>query len=412
VFAVALVALAGCGDRGGRETVPNTTAGTASPSTAATTSPSTSTKSTAPSTAAPSTTAPSGCTSRAAIDAWPVAQRAAQLIALPSLDFDVAGLTPLIRNGTGGILFLGSASAPSDLRARLTAAAGAYPQAFPLVMADVEGGGVQRLQGPVDAFPWPRELAATMSVDQVRALALRVGSQMKNLGVTVNLAPVLDLDDRAGPNATNPDGERSFSLDPAITSEYGIAFMRGLQAAHVLPVVKHFPGIGLSIANTDFGPAATRPIGELRASGLQPFAKAIAAGAPAVMISNASTPGLTTTPGAVSPAVIEGLLRRELGFHGLVVTDSLSAGAIASAGYTVPEAALAAIRAGADLVLFGSTLTPADVAKLSPGNVAMTRQAIIDKLVKGVRDGGLSPDRLNDAVAHVLAAKGVKLCDS
>jgi beta-N-acetylhexosaminidase len=348
--------------------------------------------------------------SRAAIDAWPLAKRAAQLIALPSLDFVVAGLTPLIRSGTGGILFLGNATAPTDLRARLAAADGTTPQTAPLVMADVEGGGVQRLTGPVEAFPWPREMAATMSVAQVRALAQTVGTQMQNLGVNVDLAPVADLDNRAGPNAVNPDGERSFSVDPAITSEYGIAFMRGLQAASVLPVLKHFPGIGLSVANTDFGPAATRPIAELRAHGLQPFANAIAAGAPAIMISNAVTPGLTTRPASMSPSVIQDLLRRGLGFHGLVVTDSLSAGAIASAGYTVPEAALAAVKAGADLVLFGSTLTPADVARLSPANVAVTRQAIIDAIVNGVRNGELSPDRLNEAVGHVLIAKGVKLC--
>jgi beta-N-acetylhexosaminidase len=350
--------------------------------------------------------------SRVAIDKWPLAQRAAQLIALPALDFDVADLSPLIRSGTGGILFLGTATAPADLRARIAAAVGRTPQTTPLVMADVEGGGVQRLHGPVEDFPWPRELAATMSADQVRTLAQRIGTQMQHLGVTVNLAPVVDLDDRSGPSATNPDGKRSFSIDPTVAGAYGIAFMRGLQAAGVLPVVKHFPGIGLSVANTDFGPAATRPIGELRASGLLPFVKAIAAGAPAVMISNATTPGLTTMPGSVSPSVIQDLLRRQLGFHGLVVTDSLSAGAIASAGYTVPEAARAAVAAGADLVLFGSTLTPADVAQLSPGNVAATRQAIIDALVNGVRNGGLPVDRLNEAVAHVIAAKGVKVCSS
>jgi beta-N-acetylhexosaminidase len=253
-------------------------------------------------------------------------------------------------------------------------------------------------------------MAASMSADQVQALARTVGIEMQNLGVDVNLAPVLDLDDRAGPSATNPDGKRSFSLDPAITSEYGIAFMRGLQAADVLPVLKHFPGIGLSVANTDFGPAATRPIQELRANGLQPFANAIAAGAPAVMISNATTPGLSTLPASVSSSVIQDLLRRQLGFQGLVVTDSLSAGAITAAGYTVPEAALAAIKAGADLVLFGSTLTPADVAQLSPANVAVARQAIIDSIVNGARNGDLSADRLDQAVAHVLAAKGVKLC--
>jgi len=341
----------------------------------------------------------------------PVAQRAAQLIAIPVLDFDVATLASLVRSGTGGLLFLGTDDAPADLRERVTAAEGnPTAQNKPLVMADVEGGGVQRLRGAVEDFPWPRDQAATMSPEQVQALARTVGKQMEDAGVTVDLAPVLDLDDRAGPNATNPDGKRSFSLDAAITSRYGIAFVHGLQSAGVLPVVKHFPGIGLSNANTDDGPAATQPIDQLRRNGLRPFADAIAAGAPAVMVSNATTPGLSTLPASVSPSVIRDLLRSELGFNGLVVTDSLSAGAIADAGYTVPEAALAAVEAGADLVLFGSTLTPADVAQLSPQDVAATRQAIIDKITSAVATGDLPARRLDEAVAHVLAAKGVELC--
>jgi len=347
----------------------------------------------------------------AEIDSWPIERRAALVIALPSLNFDVAALSPLLRSGAGAVLFLGGAPAPADLRDRIsTAASGLDRATAPLVMADVEGGRVQRLRGVVAPFPWPRRLAATSSASSVQGVANTVGKQMLASGVNVDLAPVLDLDDRPGPSAANPDGLRSFSRDPHVTSRYGIAFMQGLRAAGVLPVLKHFPGIGESSGNTDYGPAATQPYGVLLAAGLRPFADAIAAGAPAVMVSNASTPGLSTEPASVSPAVIEDVLRRKLHFTGLVMTDSLSAGAIADAGYSVPQAAAAAIKAGADLVLFGSTLTPRETALLSPTKVAQTRQAMIDAIAGAVRSGDLPPERLDDALAHVLAAKGVDLC--
>jgi beta-N-acetylhexosaminidase len=351
------------------------------------------------------------CVSVATLDAEPVAQRAAQLIVLPSLDFNVTALTPLLRNGAGGLLFLGNAIPPLNLRSEIaTAIHSRRSLAVPLVMADVEGGGVQRLPGAVQSFPWPRELASTMTTQQVRALAHTVGSAMMRAGVNVDLAPVVDLDNGIGPSVTNPDGLRSFSPSSTITTRYANAFMQGLRSAGVTPVLKHFPGIGGSTRNTDYGTAATRPLSQLRAADLQPFISGIAKGAPAIMVSNANTPGLSTIPASVSPNVIQHLLRDQLGFSGLVLTDSLSAGAISAAGYTVPHAALAAIKAGADLVLFGSTLTAADVAQLSPENVAATRQSIIDTIVQAALDGDLPITRLDDAVRHVVAAKGLHLC--
>jgi beta-N-acetylhexosaminidase len=109
--------------------------------------------------------------------------------------------------------------------------------------------------------------------------------------------------------------------------------------------------------------------------------------------------------------VIHDVLRGQLGFAGLVVTDSLSAGAITQAGYTVPQAAVASVEAGSDLVLFGSTLTPADTAMLSPANVEASRAAIVAALVSAVSRGELPTSRLDEAVTHVLAAKGLSPCD-
>ena len=352
------------------------------------------------------------CVSSSEIAGWTVARRAAQLVVLPVVNFQVNALLPIVRDGVGGLLFLGPAAPPTDLRAQLAAVEGAEdPGAHGLlVMADVEGGGIQRLPGVVQSFPWPRDMAATMSTRQVQSLAQSVGAQMRSAGVNVDLAPVVDLDDRPGPSDTNPDGARSFGIDPVKTSSYGVAFVRGLQQGGVLPVVKHFPGLGGATANTDDGPANTLPYAQLQTAGLRPFRAAIAAGAPAIMVANASVPGLTDEPASLSPTVINDLLRTQLGFSGLVVTDSLSAGAISAAGDTVPQAAAASIAAGADVVLFGSTLTPADTALLSPANVAGTLQSIEDAIAQAVAASALPESRLDTAVAHVLAAKGARSC--
>jgi beta-N-acetylhexosaminidase len=97
-------------------------------------------------------------------------------------------------------------------------------------------------------------------------------------------------------------------------------------------------------------------------------------------------------------------------FAGLVMTDSLSAGAVQAAGYTVPAAAVAAIKAGADMVLFGSTLTPAQTALLAPAPLGASISSVTEALVAATTAGSLSVDRLDDAVAHVVAATGTDLC--
>ncbi|HEY7812437.1 MAG TPA: glycoside hydrolase family 3 N-terminal domain-containing protein, partial [Nakamurella sp.] len=314
----------------------------------------------------PSTTTPV-CTEAAAVARWPLARRAAQLVVVPALDGQLRQLGSPISAGVGGVLLLGS-STPTDLAAQVGAANRLAPTPL-MVMADEEGGGVQRLAELVESLPWARQMAATWTPAQVQAAAVRTARQMQAVGVTVDLAPVLDVDGGDGPNASNPDGLRSFSADPTTVVRYGTAFADGLLQGGVTPVVKHFPGLGGATANTDYGPADTRRLAELRATGLVPFRAAVAAGAPAVMISNAAVPGLTTLPASISPAAVQTLLRDELGFHGLVLTDSLSAGSVSAAGYGIVRAAVAAVEAGADMVLFGSTLTPAETLLLSPDNV-------------------------------------------
>jgi beta-N-acetylhexosaminidase len=340
-----------------------------------------------------------------------VSRLAATVVTVPVLDFATTAVTAEVGDGAGGVLFLGSAAAPADLAARVAALrANAPARTRPLVMADEEGGGVSRLAPVVSAVPWPRTMADTMTTAAVRTLARRVGRQMVAAGVDVDLAPVADVDDRPGPSASNPDGSRSFSGDPTTAAAYTVAFLQGLSDAGVRPVVKHFPGLGGSTGNTDVGPASTQPLSALSSTDLTPFLAAIRAGAPAVMVSNASVPGLTTSPSSLSAKVIGDLLGTQLGFRGLVVTDSLSAGAILTGGRTLPEAAVEAVAAGADLVLFGSTLTAADVAQLSPANVRRTFASIVGALARAVADGRLPVARLRAAAVAVTGAADDRLC--
>jgi beta-N-acetylhexosaminidase len=216
----------------------------------------------------------------------------------------------------------------------------------------------------------------------------------------MDLAPVLDLDDRPGPSATNPDGTRSFSIDPSVATRYGLAFAHGLQRSGVVPVVKHFPGLGYATANTDVKPAWTLPWSTLQHQGLLPFEAAVGAGLPAVMVSNARVPGLTHLPSTLSSHVVSDVLRGQLHFGGLLMTDSLSAGAVSGAGYSVRRAAVRALEVGEDMVLFNA----------DPGAVASTWDQVVRAIVRAVRHGHLPRARLREAADHVLTAKGAAVC--
>lgn len=330
---------------------------------------------------------------------WSLDRRAAQLVVVPAEEDDVLAARPVVAEGVGGIILFGS-DAPPDLPADLAALRRAAASGVPvLVMIDEEGGEVQRMANLVGNLPWPRTMASTMTVGQVRALAEQVGRRMRAAGVTMDLAPVLDLSDGPGPDAADPDGPRSFSIRGPIATAYGLAFAQGLQDGGVIPVVKHFPGLGQASYNTDFGPASDPPLSVLQAGSLRPFEAAIRAGLPAVMVGNVSIPDLTGgLPATLSTAAITGLLRHQLGFGGLVLTDSLSALAVQDAGYSVPQAAARAIEAGADMVLFDSP------------DPEVTTNKVIASIAAAVTSGRLPASRLDDAVQHVLKAKNVSLC--
>jgi beta-N-acetylhexosaminidase len=344
--------------------------------------------------------APPPCTTAAKLASWSLERLALQTLTVPVQETSVSAVSAQVAAGTGGVILFGS-QAPASIGSSLATLTAKAPDGIaPFVMSDEEGGTVQRMPNIVGRIPSARTMARTMTTAQIHDLALHMGQKLKAAGVTMDLAPVLDLDDRAGPSAANPDGTRSFSLDPKKASAAGLAFMNGLRDAGVVPVVKHFPGLGYSTANSDNAEAKTRAWPDLQKRDLLPFQDAISADVPAVMIANASVPGLTTLPASLSPEAITTVLRQQMHYDGLIVTDSLSATAIKVAGYSVPKAVVQSLRAGADLVIY----------TLEVGNVSTATRQTTDAIVAAVNAGTLSRDRLEDAVTHILAAKKVDLC--
>ncbi len=336
----------------------------------------------------------SGCT-------WNLNTLAAQVVAVPVKGASLAAATPAVSAGAGGILLFGNM--PGDLKAQLASLTSHAPNGHPpFVMADEEGGDIVRLSGVVTSLNSARWMADHWSADRIQQAARSLGGEMKALGVNMDLAPVLDLDARAThPGSANPDGNRSFGINPDKTSDDGVAFAKGLQAADVVPVVKHFPGLGYATGNTDYQAAQTRPWSELQNAGLKPFEAAIKAGVPAVMTSNASIPGLTSHPASVSPEVTD-FLRNKLGFKGLIITDSLSAEALVADHHkTSADAAVAALMAGADLVLYGKLGTP-----------PTEYNEVTTAIVNAVNAGTLPRKRLVEAGNAVLSAKHLSGCDS
>ena len=255
-----------------------------------------------------------------------------------------------------------------------------------MVAVDEEGGRVQRFEAMLGSMPSAAEMTA-LTVDAVRAMATERAEALVDLGVTVVLAPVLDVGGSPG------IGDRSFSDDPEVVSTHGIAFAEGLMAGGLVPVVKHFPGHGRANADSHDELATTPPLGELWEVDLLPFV--LTPDGAAVMVGHLAVPGLTGgVPATLSPAAVTGLLRDDLGFDGVVVTDDLAMGAVAQM-IDVPTAARLALIAGADLLMVGpyENVVPA----------AWSLMAALD-------NGSLDERWLDEAVERVLAMREVDPC--
>jgi beta-N-acetylhexosaminidase len=246
------------------------------------------------------------------------------------------------RRAAGAILFRDNVIAPAQLRALTRALRDAGDD--PVVAVDQEGGEIRIIPWAPPALSAPRQAAA----GSVRRDARAAATALRRLGVTVSLAPVGDVPSVGGAAMSG----RELARDPEAASAAIVDAVAGWEAGGVAATAKHFPGLGGATVNTDFGPATIRRSrAELEATDLPPFAAAIDAGVPLVMIGHARYPALDPDRIASQSApILDDLLRRRLGFEGVVVTDSMEARASIATG-SITAVSERAVRAGADVLL-------------------------------------------------------------
>jgi beta-N-acetylhexosaminidase len=295
----------------------------------------------------------------------------------------------LLDAGLGSVCVFGSNVRSAGDLARLTAELHARSPEV-VVATDEEGGDVTRLH-LAEGSPHPGN-AALGTVDDIgltEQVAASIGAQLAAAGVDLDLAPVVD----ANTNPANPViGVRSFGADPALVARHARAYVAGLQGAGVGACVKHFPGHGDTALDSHLAlPVVDAPLEVLRSRELVPFAAAADAGTVAVMTSHVLLPALDRElPATLSRRVLS-VLREELGFDGLVVSDAVDMRG-ASGGRGVPAAAVMAVAAGCDLVCLGADKDDA------------SHRAVLDALVAAVRSGELAGERLAEAAGRVVAA--------
>jgi beta-N-acetylhexosaminidase len=297
----------------------------------------------------------------------------------------------LRRERLGGVvLFARNCESPDQLRSLLQGLQQVSHSPL-LVCTDQEGGSVVRIRNGVEVFPPEAEYGRRGSAPAVAAAARATGGQLHALGLTMNLAPVVDV----LANPTSPIGDRSFGPDPQLDARLGVAAIRAYQRNGLAAVAKHFIGLGhTSIDTHESLPTVPLTLEELEASDLIPFRAAIRAGVASIMVAHVALPQVDPSrrPASVSAPVIQGLLRRHLGFEGLVMTDSLLMAALPQSG----EAPAEALAAGADILLMG----------VNHDVPAAVFEDAIERVVAAVKSGRIPESRLDEALDRVLRLKG------
>lgn len=325
-------------------------------------------------------------------------QRVAQLfmVNLYGAGLTEAGRDFLMRYQPGGVVLLGENISTPDAVTRLTNSyqqtikdAGGIPL---LVSVDQEGGPISHLQDGFTTFPTSELLTAAGDADLAHATGAAIADELSAVGVNMDLAPIADLE-------TNPNNpiivRRSFGSDPVLVSPMVAAFIEGMQGAGVISTAKHFPGHGESSTDSHTGlPVINLTRERLEQVELAPFRAAIDSGVGAIMVAHIWYPALESQPdlpASLSANVVTGLLRDELGYDGIIMTDALDMDAIDTT-YNYSDAVLQAVEAGVDLVIAAHISLDA-------------QQQAIQALIDAVHAGTISEERINESARRILTAK-------
>ncbi len=268
---------------------------------------------------------------------------------------------------------------------------------IPMIVAtDQEGGRVWRLQDGFTHFPDPAILGATADPDIAFLMGQAVGREVKAVGVTMNLAPVTDLHTRD--DAMNPYrvlNHRTMSEDPAVVGQLAGAMVRGMADVGVVGVVKHFPGHSPTEVDSHRTlPVVTLDRATFAATNRRAFELAIEGGAEVVMVGHLYYPALEPVedlPSSISPTMV-GLLRDDLGFDGIIMTDALEMGAIVNS-FSMPQAAVMALEGGVDMIAMG------------PNAAFVDEMATLEAVYAAVERGDISEASLDESVRRILMLK-------
>ena len=278
-----------------------------------------------------------------------------------------------------------------------------------MIAADQEGGSVYRL-GSGTALPGNMALGATFAQNGTKyanAAGKIIGSELSALGINTNLAPVVDVNN----NANNPViGLRSFGDDPDMVGALASAIIEGMAAYNVIGTAKHFPGHGDTATDSHYGlPSVDKSLSELMQNELKPYRIAISQGIEMIMTAHILYPQLESDtilsnktgelerlPATMSDDILTGLLKEEMGFGGIIITDAMNMAGVTDKWDPV-QAAVLSIAAGADMLCMPTRMyCKADLENLD---------AIIDGIVQAVQDGVIPMSRIDDAVTRILAVK-------
>ncbi len=260
----------------------------------------------------------------------------------------------------------------------------------PFILAGEEGGSVSRLGHIAGYTPCPMAMGATGDPENARIIGRWMGKAMRAVGINMDSGPVLDV-------FSNPDnaviGTRSFGPDPETASAFGTAFLNGLREAGVMGCGKHFPGHGDTSVDSHLAmPLVDKTEQEFRKTELPSFAAAMRAGLEAVMTAHVVLPSVDPErqPATLSKKILTGLLREEMGFQGVVISDGMEMKAVMDL-YGIEEATLRAINAGCDMALICHS--------------AEQESSTAEYLARALDDGRLTPETLADRVSRLTAWK-------